>query len=126
MTTSPALDGPTQDFLKALASEKRQQIMMLFADGTQLTVGQVADCCGLGQSTTSEQLAILRRGGLVQSSRDGKLVRYRADPTTITTRLAELQSYLACCCPPTRKPSQRHGLKRYRAPAADTRARQPR
>jgi ArsR family transcriptional regulator, virulence genes transcriptional regulator len=79
----------------------RQQIMMLFAGGTQLTVGEVAECCGLGQSTTSEQLAVLRRGGLVRSSRDGKLVRYRADPATITTRLAELQNYLACCCPPS-------------------------
>ncbi|MBB4761426.1 DNA-binding transcriptional ArsR family regulator [Actinoplanes digitatis] len=38
----------------------------------------------------------MRRGGLVQSSRDGKLVRYRADPATITARLAELQGYLAC------------------------------
>ncbi|MEU7901592.1 metalloregulator ArsR/SmtB family transcription factor [Actinoplanes sp. NPDC049118] len=104
MTTPPALDEPTQNFLKALASETRQQIMMLFADGTQLTVGEVADRCGLGQSTTSEQLAILRRGGLVQSSRDGKLVRYRADPTTITTRLTELQGYLACCCPPPAEP----------------------
>jgi DNA-binding transcriptional ArsR family regulator len=100
MTTPPALHGPTHDFLKALASETRQQIMMLFAGGTQLTVGEVADRCGLGQSTTSEQLAVLRRGGLVRSSREGKLVRYRADPTTIAARLAELQSYLACCCPP--------------------------
>src|SRR3954452_2932218 len=100
MTTPPALHGPTQDFLKALASETRQQMMMHFAGGTQLTVGEVADRCGLGQSTTSEQLAVLRRGGLVQSSRDGKLVRYRADPGTISARLAELQGYLACCCPP--------------------------
>jgi DNA-binding transcriptional ArsR family regulator len=100
MTTPRALDGQTQDFLKALASETRQQIMMLFAGGAQLTVGEVADCCGLGQSTTSEQLAILRRGGLVRSSRDGKLVRYRADPGAIAARLTELQSYLAGCCPP--------------------------
>jgi DNA-binding transcriptional ArsR family regulator len=96
----PTIDGPTRDFLKALASETRQQIMLLFAGGTQLTVGEVADGCGLGQSTTSEQLAILKRGGLVQSTRDGKLVRYRADPTTIAARLADLQTYLACCCPP--------------------------
>ena len=94
------MQGPTQDFLKALASETRQQMMMLFAGGAQLTVGEVAESCGLGQSTTSEQLTILRRGGLVQSTRDGKLVRYRADPTTIAARLTELQSYLACCCPP--------------------------
>lgn len=100
MTTPAAIDGPTQDFLKALASETRQQIMLLFAGGQQLTVGQVADRCGLGLSTTSEQLAILKRGGLVQSARDGKLVRYRADPTTIGARLGDLQNYLACCCPP--------------------------
>jgi DNA-binding transcriptional ArsR family regulator len=100
MTTPAAIDGPTREFLKALASETRQQIMLLFAGGQQLTVGEIAESCGLGQSTTSEQLAILKRGGLVQSTRDGKLVRYRADPTAIAARLAELQTYLACCCPP--------------------------
>ncbi len=106
MSTPAALDGQTQDFLKALASETRQQIMTLFAGGTQLTVGEIADCCGLGQSTTSEQLSILRRGGLVQSTRDGKLVRYRADSATIAARLSELQSYLACCCPPDTETAQ--------------------
>jgi DNA-binding transcriptional ArsR family regulator len=104
MTTPAAIDGPTREFLKALASETRQQIMLLFAGGRQLTVGEVAESCGLGQSTTSEQLAILKRGGLVQSTRDGKLVRYRADPTAIAARLSELQSYLACCCPPEGRP----------------------
>jgi DNA-binding transcriptional ArsR family regulator len=98
--SAPTVGGPTQDFLKALASETRQQIMLLFAGGTQLTVGEVADACGLGLSTTSEQLTILKRGGLVQSTRQGKQVRYRANPATIAARLADLQSYLACCCPP--------------------------
>jgi DNA-binding transcriptional ArsR family regulator len=106
MTTPAALDGSTQEFLKALASETRQQIMLLFADGSEHTVGEIAECCGLGQSTTSEQLAILRRGGLVQSARSGKLVRYRADPATISARLGELQRYLACCCPPDAGPVQ--------------------
>ena len=98
--SAPTVDGPTQDFLKALASETRQQIMLLFAGGTQLTVGEIADGCGLGLSTTSEHLTILKRGGLVLSTRDGKLVRYRANPAAIAARLADLQSYLACCCPP--------------------------
>lgn len=100
MTTPQPLDGTTQDFLKALASETRQQIMMLFAGGAELTVGEVAERCGLGPSTASEQLTILRRGGLVTATRAGKLVRYRADPTTIAGRLVELQGYLAVCCPP--------------------------
>ena len=100
MTNPPAIDAATRDFLKALASETRQQIMLLFAGGQQLTVGEIAEACGLGQSTASEQLAILKRGGLLRSTRDGKLVRYRADPTAITARLSDLQAYLACCCPP--------------------------
>ena len=103
-TAPTALHGPARDFLKALASETRQQIMLLFAGGRQLTVGEIAQCCDLGQSTASEQLAILRRGGLVQSTRDGKLVRYRANPDTISARLADLQGYLACCCPPADPP----------------------
>jgi DNA-binding transcriptional ArsR family regulator len=101
MDMPPALDTPARDFLRALASETRQQMMTVFAGGRELTVGEVADLCGLGQSTASEQLAILRRGGLVQSTRQGKLVRYRADPASIGTRLADLQGYLACCCPPS-------------------------
>jgi DNA-binding transcriptional ArsR family regulator len=109
MTTPPAIDTATQDFLKALASETRQQIMLLFAGGRQLTVGEVAESCGLGQSTTSEQLTILKRGGLVRSARDGKLVRYRADPTAIAARLGELQTYLACCCPPAHDSSRPAG-----------------
>ncbi|GIE37094.1 hypothetical protein Ait01nite_101390 [Actinoplanes italicus] len=105
MTTPTPLDGLTQDFLKALASETRQQILMLFVGGQEFTVGEIATACGLGQSTTSEQLAILRRGGLLTSARDGKLVRYRADPTTISARIADLQSYLTLCCPPSSAPT---------------------
>jgi DNA-binding transcriptional ArsR family regulator len=106
MTTPPALDGPARDFLKALASETRQQILTAFAGGREFTVGEIADRCGLGQSTASEQLAILRRGGLVTASRQGKLVRYRADPGTIGDRLHELQGYLACCCPTPGLPAE--------------------
>jgi DNA-binding transcriptional ArsR family regulator len=105
-TPPPALDGSARDFLKALASETRQQIMTLFAGGGQLTVGEVAERCGLGQSTASEQLAILRRGGLVTATRSGKLVRYRADPAAIGSRLDELRGYLACCCPPEAEAGQ--------------------
>lgn len=99
-TTTPELDSPTRDFLKAMASETRQAILMLFAGGGELTVGDVAEGAGLAQSTASEQLALLRDAGLVRATRDGKIVRYRADRAGITARLAELQRYLAACCPP--------------------------
>ncbi len=99
-TTAPDLDSSTRAFLKALASETRQELLLLFAGGAELTVGEVAERAGLGQSTTSEQLARLRDGGLVRSTREGKLVRYRADRAGIAAQLTELQRYLAACCPP--------------------------
>ena len=95
----PELDRSTRAFLKAMASDKRQEIMLLFAGGAELTVGEVATRAGIGQSTASEQLATLRDGGLVRAERDGKLVRYRAHRDGIAGHLAELQRYLTACCP---------------------------
>ncbi|MFE5120115.1 ArsR/SmtB family transcription factor [Streptomyces sp. NPDC056669] len=83
-----------QVFLKALTSGTRQRLFAHFLDGEELTVGEVAERTGLGPSTTSEHLAVLRRGGLLQSTRSGKLVRYRADREGIAELLGQLHSYL--------------------------------
>jgi DNA-binding transcriptional ArsR family regulator len=98
--TEPGLSEAVRRFLRALASESRQEMMLLFAGGAELTVGAVAGRMGVGQSTASEQLARLRDGGILTSRRDGKTVYYRADPVTSTAVLTELQTYLASCCPP--------------------------
>lgn len=92
------LSATTHDFLKALASPTRQRIMMLFFKGAELSVSEVAERANLSQSTTSQQLALLRRGGTVTARRDGKIVRYRGDKDGIRKALAELQDYLEHCC----------------------------
>ncbi|MFD5204152.1 ArsR/SmtB family transcription factor [Streptomyces sp. NPDC058375] len=94
------LDQATADFLKALASETRQRVMFQFAGGVELTVGEVAERCGLKVSTASEHLSLLRRGGLVVARKEGRRVFYRADGAAMAERLASLQGYLAACCPP--------------------------
>ncbi|ARI56405.1 transcriptional regulator [Streptomyces sp. S8] len=66
----------------------------------ELTVGEVAERCGLKPSTVSEHLGLLRRGGLVVSRKEGREVFYRADGETAAGRLSALQAYLAVCCPP--------------------------
>lgn len=102
--TAPAPSGPalisgqTHDFLKALASPTRQRIMMLFCDGAERSVGEVAERVGIGQSTASEQLNLLRRGGVVTARREGKIIRYRADREGMQKALADLQAYLEVCC----------------------------
>lgn len=103
--TVTGLGETVQRFLKALASESRQQVMLLFTGGAELTVGEVAQRLGIGQSTASEQLALLRDGGILTSRRDGKVVYYRADPVRVTAVLDELREYLErCCVPVSQKP----------------------
>ncbi|WP_229802895.1 ArsR/SmtB family transcription factor [Planobispora rosea] len=86
--------------LKALASDTRQQILMLFAGGTELTVGQVAERLELAQSAASTHLATLREGGVLTSRREWKTVYYRADRQRIGRALGDLQACLHACCPP--------------------------
>jgi len=92
------LTPATHEFLKALASPSRQRVMLLFARGGELSVGEVADKAGLGQSTASEQLAFLRRGGILTARRQGKVVLYRADRDGVIAALGDLQTYLLACC----------------------------
>ncbi|WP_254716713.1 helix-turn-helix transcriptional regulator [Actinomadura sp. WMMB 499] len=93
--------GPgAREFLKALASEQRQQMLELFTGGVEITVGAVAERLGVAQPTASQQLAILRRGGLLTSRRVGKQVHYRIDSAAVDASLAELRTYLHACCPP--------------------------
>ncbi|GIJ30878.1 ArsR/SmtB family transcription factor [Micromonospora sediminimaris] len=102
---TPVTDGTdwhlapqTQEFLKALGSPTRQRMMMLFSAGAELSVGEVAERVGVSQATASQQLTLLRRGGIVRSRRDGKTVLYRADPEGALTALSDLRSYLTNCC----------------------------
>ena len=90
-----------QDFLKALSNETRQQIMLgVFGDGRERTVNEVAERAGIGQSTASEQLAVLKRAGILSSRRAGKEVYYRPDRARILASLGRLTAIVSCCCPP--------------------------
>ncbi|MGV9995064.1 ArsR/SmtB family transcription factor [Streptomyces sp. NPDC003374] len=91
MASQPPLDDDLKVFLKVLASQARQRIMQYFSDGAELTVGEVAELTGLRYSTASEHLSLLQRGGLLHATRDGKIVRYRADRARIMEQLARLQ-----------------------------------
>ncbi|MGI5286528.1 ArsR/SmtB family transcription factor [Nonomuraea polychroma] len=85
-------------FLRALASPVRQRILLLFARGAELSVGQVAERAGIGQPRASEQLAELKRGGVLTSRKAGKVTWYRADRQAAAAALADLQAYLKHCC----------------------------
>ncbi len=87
-----------QELFKALANENRQRLMLeVFGSGQEVTVNQAAEKVGLGQSTTSEHLAFLKRAGILVSRREGKEVYYRPDRNRILALLDELKSCLTCC-----------------------------
>ncbi|GHO94889.1 hypothetical protein KSF_049370 [Reticulibacter mediterranei] len=90
-----------QEFLHGLASETRQRILFhVFLDGQEHTVSQVAEQTGLGASTASEHLTILKRSGLLTSRREGKEVYYRPDKDRSLTQLAHLTQLITRCCEP--------------------------
>ncbi|MEO3861031.1 metalloregulator ArsR/SmtB family transcription factor [Acrocarpospora sp. B8E8] len=106
MTTDAVqLSEAARGLLKALASDTRQQILLLFAGGGELTVNEVAERLSLAQSATSTHLATLREGGVLTSRREWKTVYYRADPERINRALLDLQSLLHACCPPQDAPA---------------------
>ena len=62
-------------FSKALANEKRQQILLgIFTDKQEHTVGEIADRVGIAPSTASEHLAILKRAGVLLAQKRQKEV----------------------------------------------------
>jgi DNA-binding transcriptional ArsR family regulator len=87
-----------QSFLKAVASETRQQILLIFATEQPLTVGEISKRLDLSISTTSEQLAILKSAKMVTSERDGKEVMYQVDRESIFRGMEALGKLMQHCC----------------------------
>lgn len=66
--------------IRALASPHRLRIVQLLREGPR-EVNEIARFIAVGQATVSQHLAVMRAVGLVEATRDGRLVRYRlADP----------------------------------------------
>ncbi len=86
------------EFLKAIASESRMNILFLFLDGKERTVNQIAEAVGLGQPATSEHLAFMKEAGLLVSEKQGKEVYYRPDRVQILRSLETLTRLLKNCC----------------------------
>lgn len=87
-----------QAFIKALGSETRQKVLLLLADSRPRTVNEIADALGMGQSTVSEQLALMRRAGLLESERVGKQVLHKPNRAKILENVQVLERWLKSCC----------------------------
>ncbi len=70
------------ELFQALADPTRVRIISLLV-GTEVAVGEIAECLGMSVSAISHQLNRLRLMHLVASRREGKQVLYRLDDSHV-------------------------------------------
>ena len=76
--------------LRALNHKLRQQILKLIDENQKMTVTEIYVKLRLEQSVASQHLAILRRAGIVATTREGKFIFYSVN----YTRLAEVVGFV--------------------------------
>ena len=95
---TPSIPSDLLYFLKSLASESRLNIILLFLDGQEWTVNQIAEAIGLGQPATSEHLAVMKQAGVLISRKEGKEMYYHPDRAKVLKTLERLDQLLRSCC----------------------------
>ena len=95
--------GRLPEFFGALADPTRMSSLAKLAVAARpLTVGEVADCCGVHLSGVSRHLKILREAGIVVATKRGREVFYSLDCAALSGALRGLADALdtcqAACC----------------------------
>lgn len=75
--------------LRAVNHPLRQQMLKLIHQNNKMTVTEIYIKLRLEQSVASQHLAILRKAGFVNTSRDGKFIYY----STNEDRLVEIHNF---------------------------------
>jgi len=77
--------------LRALNHKLRQQIVKLIDENERITVTEIYTHLRIEQSVASQHLAILRKAGIVDTSRNGKYIFYSIN----AQRLQELNLFVS-------------------------------
>ncbi len=78
--------------LRSINHKLRQQIIKLLDDHQKMTVTEIYVKLRLEQSVASQHLAILRRAGIVSTSRDGKFIFYSVNYARLTEVVAFVET----------------------------------
>lgn len=76
--------------LKAVANEKRLQILFAVAD-KEMNVGEIEKLVNLSQSALSQHLAVLRAAGIVSTRRNAQTIFYKLKDDKVKELLSLLQ-----------------------------------
>lgn len=113
--TAPAFDvasmrahaGEAAQLLKALANEKRLQVLCLLTGGEH-TVSEINEGLDISQSALSQHLAILREENLVQTRREAQAIYYSLMPGPAA---AVMETLHGIYCAPARARKRNTGKK---------------
>lgn len=81
--------GQAVGALKVLANEDRLLLLCQLSQG-EMSVGDLEEVLGIHQPTLSQQLAVLRAEGVVDTRRDGKRIFYSVADARLLQVLAVL------------------------------------
>ncbi len=84
-----ALCCSSDDFLRAMADETRQRILILLQE-REMNVNELTEHFAVTQPTISHHLAILRRANLVGLRHEGRQTFYHAKPACVTECCGEI------------------------------------
>jgi DNA-binding transcriptional ArsR family regulator len=100
--------------LRTLAQPQRLMILAALLNGER-PVGEIEAVTGIGQPALSQQLAALRRAGLVKTRREARQIHYRIADMDVEERVCALFAAFGAAGP-IQKPA-RVGKTPVRAPA---------
>jgi DNA-binding transcriptional ArsR family regulator len=78
---------------EALGSPIRQRLLLVFEDGEELTIKQIADLFSFSRTTTLFHLKVLERAGLLQRRRAGREVYLRLNKEPLLDALQRVHRY---------------------------------
>jgi DNA-binding transcriptional ArsR family regulator len=90
--------------LRALAQPQRLTVLAVLLDGER-AVGEIQAATGIGQPALSQQLAELRRAGLVTTRREARLIHYSIAKGDVEERIRALFAAFGAERPVQRTPA---------------------
>ncbi|MGL4542000.1 MAG: ArsR/SmtB family transcription factor [Polymorphobacter sp.] len=105
MTATGSFDREAE-VLRVLGHPTRLALLALIA-AAELPVSAIETASGIGQPALSQQLAVLRKAGLVATRRAAKQVYYRIDPAGFAATTNLLQALGGGAANPAPKPPRR-------------------
>ncbi|WP_181708355.1 ArsR/SmtB family transcription factor [Chthonobacter rhizosphaerae] len=87
--------------LKAFTADKRIFIIELLAERDR-SVTELCDATGVSQPNVSQQLAVLKKQGLVKARREGRTIRYRLNRPKLQDLYAQIGQSFGVLAPALR------------------------